>query len=112
MRNELKLLDGERNVFTGEFVRFGTKQGYMGIEKTILLKNIKNSLGEVVTDHLWFNFTKGFSNIESQLVEGVEVEFTARVKQYTKGYKGYRDDVYKPIEVDYKLSHPTKIKIK
>ena len=67
---------------------------------------------EVVTDHLWFNFTKGFSNIESQLTEGVEVEFTARVKQYTKGYKGYRDDVYKPIEVDYKLSHPTKIKIK
>ena len=112
MRNELKLLAGERNVFTGEFVRFGTKQGYKGIERTVLLKNIKNSLCEVVTDHLWFNFTKGFASIESQLVEGVEVEFTARVKQYTKGYKGYRDDVYKPIEVDYKLSHPTKIKIK
>ena len=37
------------------------------------------------------------------MIEGVEVEFTARVKQYTKGYKGYRDDVYKPIEVDYKF---------
>ena len=30
-------------------------------------------------------------------------------KIYEKGYKGYRDDVYKPIELDYKLSHPTKI---
>ena len=66
MRNELKLLDGERNVFTGEFIRFGTKQGYKGIERTVLLKNITNSLGEVVTDHLWFNFTKGFSNIEKR----------------------------------------------
>lgn len=112
MRKELMSLNGERNVFTGEFSRFGTKQGYKGMERTVLLKNVKDFRGEVVTDHLWFNFTKGFANIESLLVEGVEVEFNARVKQYTKGYMGYREDVYKPIETDYKLSHPTKIKLK
>lgn len=29
---------------------------------------------------------------------------------YEKGYKGYKDDVYKPVEKDFKLSYPTKIK--
>jgi len=39
------------------------------------------------------------------------IQFDARVKSYIKGYRGYRDDIYdKPLSIDYKLSHPTKIK--
>lgn len=35
----------------------------------------------------------------------------ARVSIYEKGYKGYRNDVFdRPIEKDYRLSRPTKIK--
>ena len=37
------------------------------------------------------------------------IAFQARVTAYEKGYKGYRKDVYKPIEIDYRLSNPTKI---
>ena len=44
------------------------------------------------------------------LREGDRVEFCARVKEYEKGYAGRRDDVYKPVEIDYKLSHPTRVR--
>lgn len=42
MRNKLKEIGNEnRHIFTGEFSRFGVKNGYMGQQKTILLQNIK-----------------------------------------------------------------------
>ena len=79
----------------------------MGIEYTVLLTDIKDMQGNTITDHLWFNLTKGFEKLNLQ--ENEIIKFDARVKSYMKGHKGYRDDVYKPIEKDYKLSHPTRI---
>ena len=108
MREELRKIDGVRARFTGTFVRFGIKNGYKGPVRTILLSNVMNEAGYVVTDHLWFNLTKGFERID--LREGDRVEFCARVKEYEKGYAGRRDDVYKPVEIDYKLSHPTRVR--
>ena len=65
--------------------------------------------GKIVTDHLWFDLTKGFETAD--LLPGDVVEFCARVSIYEKGYKGYRNDVFdRPIEKDYRLSRPTKIK--
>lgn len=52
---------------------------------------------------------KGFESAD--LLPGDVVEFCARVSIYEKGYKGYRNDVFdRPIEKDYRLSRPTKIK--
>ena len=63
----------------------------------------------IVSDHLWFDLTKGFSGAD--LSPGDVVEFCARVSAYEKGYKGHKDDVLnRPIERDYRLSRPTKIK--
>jgi len=116
MRQELKLIDGLRKQFTGTFVRYGKKTGFKGYPlTTILLSNVVcTASSKINCDHLWFNLTKEFDNIK--LVEGDTVMFDARVKEYTKGYKGHRydDDDYMnehPIESDYKLSHPTKIKL-
>jgi putative ubiquitin-RnfH superfamily antitoxin RatB of RatAB toxin-antitoxin module len=109
MRKQLAKEVEVRATFTGVFVRFGTKNGWRGPEKTVLLNEIKNAENKIVSDHLWFNMTKSFEKLNLQ--ENDIVQFDARVKEYEKGYKGYRIDVYKPIEVDYKLSHPTKIKI-
>ena len=109
MRKELKKIEEERLVFTGTFERKGIKTGYKGPEETVLLRNIRDASGKLVTEHLWFNYTKGFA--KHSLIPGCEVVFRARVKEYEKGYKGYRDDVYVPIEVDYKLSHPTIIEV-
>ena len=109
MRTKLKNRDGERTVFRGIFVRYGKKRGWKGAEETtILLQNIVDINGNLVCDHLWFNCTKEFANLS--LKEGDRLEFHARVKKYTKGYQGRREDVYKPTEVDYKLSYPTRVR--
>lgn len=113
MRENLKKIDGLRKEFIGTFVRYGTKTNFKGYpEKTILLSNVHlSNYKDIFTEHIWFNLTKEFSKID--LKDGDIVSFQARVKEYYKGYKGYREEIQfeKPIERDYKLSHPTKIKI-
>lgn len=109
-RVELKKMVEQRMRFKGTFVRMGCKPAYRGPElPTVLLQNITHlETGQIVTDHLWFNYTEGFKAI-APLTAGDVIEFDARVKPYEKGYKGRREDVYKPVTWDYKLSHPTKI---
>jgi hypothetical protein len=81
----------------------------MGDVVTVLLKDVKDESGNIVTDHLWFNMTKGFAQADLQACD--IVEFRGRVEKYIKGYKGWRDDVYeRPTEEDYKLSFPTKVR--
>lgn len=116
MREELKNIGEEvRHTFTGEFARFGEKKAYKSPipDVTVLLVNVKDEKGNIVTDHLWFNYTKGFKACDLQI--GDVVQFDARVKEYEKGYKGYRDWDYDeflpPVSLDYKLSHPTKISV-
>ena len=109
MRKELKEIGSEnRHTFIGTFERTGTKNGYKGELKTILLLNIRDTkTDKIITDHLWFNYTKGF--YEANLQKGDEVQFDARVEDYVKGYFGHKEDVYVPASTDYKLSRPTHI---
>ncbi len=111
MRHALKQLEGERRKFQGMFVRLGTKNGWKGRTlTTVLLKDIKDVNGNIICDHLWFNLTKEFGSLV--LKGGTVVSFDARVKSYYKGYQGYREDVYdKPVKMDFKLSHPTKVQV-
>jgi hypothetical protein len=109
MRKELAKTEGERKKFLAVFSRVGKKTGYRGYsEETILLKNIKDQeTNQLVADHIWFGFTKGFQ--EAGLREGNRVEFEARVKKYLKGYRN--PGVTKNHKtLDYRLSHPTKIR--
>jgi hypothetical protein len=109
MRTALEAREEERATFQGTFARYGTKHGWQGREeKTVLLKDICDQTGKRICDHLWFNMTKAFALLNLQ--PGECVEFDARVKAYLKGYQGRRDDVWKLVEVDYKLSHPTKVR--
>lgn len=109
MREELRTIGSKgRHVFTATFVRFGFRNGYIGPVKTMLLQDVTLD-SKIVSDHLWFDLTKGFSSAD--LSPGDVVEFCARVSAYEKGYKGHKDDVLnRPIERDYRLSRPTKIK--
>ena len=110
MRKELAKEEGERKRFKAVFIRIGRKTNYKGYsEETILLKNITEAdTGKVMTDHVWFSYTKGFQ--DASLSEGCTVEFEARIKQYTKGYVNKRYGIDSK-SLDYKLSHPTKIKL-
>ena len=109
MRKKLAVNEGERKKFTGLFTRLGKKAGYTGYSvETILLTNVKDAeTGELVTNHLWFTFTKGFQLFG--LKEGDTLEFEARVKAYSKGYVNKSLTLNKEKH-DYKLSNPTKIK--
>jgi hypothetical protein len=81
---------------------------YFSSEETVLLKNVVDAeTNKLVADHVWFSYTKGFEKIT--LTEGLLLEFEARVKEYKKGYvnKAYKIN---NSTIDYKLSHPTKIK--
>jgi len=108
LREELAKLRNMRKKFKGTFDRFGQKSGYKGPLTTVLLKDIIDiSTGKVVTDHLWFNLTKGLEKL--QLMEGDIVGFDARVTRYLKGYQGRREDELHPVGIDYRLSFPTKV---
>ena len=112
-RKELAKIQNNRKTFIGIFERCGTKTNWHGFpEKTILLTDIKDSIGNKVTGHIWFNITKGFEQL-GELKQGDVVQFDARVKPYFKGYNGYKEEIRweKPIEKDYKLNNPTKIKV-
>lgn len=109
MRTALAAREEERATFRGTFTRFGTKRGWEGREAfTVLLIDIRDARGQPVCDHLWLNLTLQLERLG--LEPGDIVQFDARVKAYTKGYFGRRTDGWeKPIETDYKLSHPTKV---
>jgi len=113
LRKDLEKFHEQRKRFTGTFEEFGKKRGWKGRTAiTVLLVDIKDSTGKVVTDHLWMNHTKGFQAL-GDLQEGDVIAFDARVKTYWKGYMGHRDDLEheRPIEQDYKLSHPNNFRI-
>jgi hypothetical protein len=107
-RKVLGANEGKRGLCTGEFVRTGSKPAYKSGIHTVLLKDIKDETGRIVTDHQWFNMTKGFEQADLKL--GDLVEFRATVKKYIKGYKGRREYIlYKPKKANHMLSRPNNI---
>ena len=109
MRTELKKIEGIRTRFRGDFVRFGKKPDYNGgVLKTILLKDIRTVTdSKILTDHLWFNLTKSFSNLE--LYNGDSLEFDGRCVKYLKGFRGLRNDINYYLTNDYKISYPSRV---
>jgi len=113
MRKKLKEMRESRCAFTGIFERYGIKRNWHGFpEKTVLLKSIRLLNGEMVADHLWFNYTKGFQSI-GDLKPGDTIKFDARVSKYQKGYAGFREElrIENPVETDYRLSYPTNFEL-
>ncbi|GEO68789.1 hypothetical protein [Levilactobacillus acidifarinae] len=98
----VKLGSGERHVFRGTFVRPGFKSYGHHYAPTLLLRDIYTVTNQLVTDHLWFNYTLGFLRLGT-LSAGDQVQFAARVASYRKGNVAQ-------CTVDYKLARPTQIR--
>jgi hypothetical protein len=109
MRIKLGAEEGKRKKFRALFERIGKKIIFKGYsEDTVLLKNIVDlETNNMVADHVWFSYTKGFD--KAFVAEGALVEFEARIKEYKKGYVNRKLN-FNSQTVDYKLSHPTKIR--
>ena len=96
-------------MYTAIVGRFSLKNGFRNLPlRTILLINVRHN-EKLVADHVWL--TCGRRIYSAILIPGDLIQFDARIKEYEKGYKGRREDVYKPISRDYCLSYPTKIKV-
>lgn len=108
MRESFKEIGSDdRHVFTGTFARTGAK-GRSHL--TVLIQDIRDEAGNLLTDHAWFNYTQGFQALS--LEEGDVVRFHARVAEYKKGYWGnnpQKKAKLAPPTIDYKLSYPTMI---
>ncbi len=112
MRKKLEKKNNKRMTFIATFERYGKKTNFKGYkEETLLFLNVCDLAKNKMADHIWFTMNKQFRKI-GELKQGDTVQFDARIKGYYKGYNGYKEDVSfeKPVEYDYKLSHPTKIK--
>lgn len=112
MRTNLaKLGSHSRFPFQGRFARYGYKRdvdrrGNEHFSPTLLLTDVQvqqENKWKPVTDHLWFNLTKGFSKL-GLLNQNDLVLFNGRINDYYKGYFN------QPRQHDLKLSYPTKIK--
>lgn len=101
----------ERKRYVGTVDKFGIRRGFKGLIDTILLINIKlEGSEEIITDHLWFDLGKQFSDLNLQ--KGDIIAFNARVAKYKKGYYGGRElEIPKPPAGDYKLQRPTKVTV-
>ncbi len=113
MRKGLASHEGQRKKFMATFSRVGTRTNYHGhAEHTLLLTDVIDVETSMrLTDHVWFTFTKGFEDAGlKEGKEGTRLEFEARVKEYKKGYVNTQYKINQQ-RTDYKLSHPTKIKM-
>jgi hypothetical protein len=110
MRKLLKQQEGRRGEFRATVAQFGTKSAFRGPDlPTMLLRDVKDETGQIVTDHLWMTVGKQLSRLNVQV--GEEIVFVARVTRYEKGYKGFREDVFAaPPSTDYRLSYPTNVR--
>ena len=105
----MEKLNGVRGRFCGTFKRYGSKTNWHGFpDKTVLIIDIKDDKGKIISDHLWINHTKGLSNL-GELVYGDVISFDARVTEYIKGYVNHREYIDERT-IDYRLSYPTKFK--
>jgi len=112
-RHELGHKNEKRSTFTGTFERIGKKHGKSS-GATILLVDIKDRKGRIVTNHLWLSYTKGLARLNSLFV-GDEIQFDARVKvyQHAKASSRKKKGALLPEDYydEYGLSHPTNFKL-
>lgn len=113
MRTKLGQLGSDsRFTFRGQFARYGYKRatdrrGNEHYTPTLLLTNLQVQAGDrftLVTDHLWFNLTKGFQKLGLLNTDDV-VQLNGRVNDYYKGY------FLSSKQHDIKLSYPSKIRL-
>jgi hypothetical protein len=111
MRESLQKAEGRRTVFFGTVARFGSKPGYKGRAPidTLLLRDVRDRSGSIYCDHLWFILTTSFQRLDLDL--GDRLMFDARVRPYRKGYRGRDDDEEFGVSLDYKLAHPTNVRV-
>ena len=83
MREALAAREGIRLAVVGTVVRYGCRPVFTNLyQETLLLRDVRTSDGEFLTDHLWMHMGARLAAIEP--VSGDVLAFTAWVKPYVK----------------------------
>ena len=83
MRTKLgRINDKEKHEYIGKIVRFGVQKDDRS-KKTVMLQDICDVKGNLITDHLWFPVDKRME--KAAVRRGDIISFQARVGCYTKG---------------------------
>lgn len=104
----------DRFCFSAKFEKYGfkyTDRSKTHAQPTLLLKDVMDEERNLLTDHLWFNLTKGFKTL-GILHVGDVLRFNGRVKSYQKGYQGHQPGISRTLTIDYKIDRPTKVQLK
>lgn len=102
MRTELQPLEKTRKTFTGTFVRFGLFKTKWGFYKKVLLKNVKDTRGRLMTQHVSLSDPSDVRAFEG-FGQGDVLQFSAVVYSYIKGYHGESIELKltRPMGIDY-----------
>lgn len=109
MRRTIQTIDTTTpHTYSGFFNRTGYKvsQDEYGVDvyaPTLLITNVKDENGRMITDHLWFDYTEEFQQL-GQLKTGELLKFTAMATTYMKGRTGEHHK-------DFQLTDPTAISL-
>jgi hypothetical protein len=112
LKVNLQPLEGRQMTFYATFEGYGVyrkNNGILGF--SILLLTLKDNNGRILTNHIWINNISGFKDIEG-LNSGDQIQFTALVKMYRKGYQGLKIEtrILKPPRIDYGLENVRNIR--
>lgn len=105
IRAKLAPMLGQRATFTATVDRLN----FGNFNEHVLLRDIKDLAGTVLSDHMWFGAS--FAGVALNI--GAVVRFDADVDIYAKGYRGDREDVHDAPHptVDYHLCRLTNVSI-
>ncbi len=90
---------GHRDVYTGIFVKQGMRHGRKGPVATVLLKNLKDSGGQPVCDHLYFTMKRDFWL--ANMIYGDKIRFVGKVEEYERGHFSLKSSILDRGSVDF-----------
>ncbi len=109
MKKELKkIMPTARQIFTAVIGRIIIKNTYHGFpEETLILRNLKNTEGQILTDHILINKSKSTAilfDIASQGLTNQIVTFSGKIMKYTKTdiYDGMN---FRSKRIDYSIGY-------
>jgi hypothetical protein len=111
MRTELQPLEETRKTFTATFVRFGLFKTRWGFYKKVLLKNITDTRGHRMAQHVSLSDPSDVRAFEG-FGPGDILQFSAVVHSYVKGYHGESIELRlaRPMGIDYGIHNVQEIK--
>lgn len=111
MRIKLAPMAGQLHLFFATFRRYGSRWGWHGnAGSTVLLENVLSAEGSLLTNHIWFEDSRPFEDV--QPAPGDQVVFYAEVHPYIKGYRGAdRHNSVRSPAVDYAFARVADVQI-